>query len=205
VQINLTINADTPEEFRLALEAVIAGLPVKVANAPVTDYTVTAIPVPVRDPTNPFAPTETFESPCPPADEAVAEVKAAAPKTRKSKKDAEPIVEAKVETPAPASVGNLPDAVAKSSALDILRECFAMETTEGGAEGAKLVKALMAEMGVDKFVKVPEAQGNALLAKATAVKAKLTGTTETPAPVSQEDEGEPEPEAEEAGEVELAF
>jgi hypothetical protein len=200
VQINLTITADTPEELRSALEAIIAGLPVPAHAA----YFVPAITL-QTDPARLQQMAMTLQVN---ANDANAKAAAAKPastrKTNKPKADAEPIVEAKVETPAPASVGNLPDAVAKSSALDILRECFAMETTEGGAEGAKLVKALMAEMGVDKFVKVPEAQGNALLAKATAVKAKLTGTTETPAPVPQEDEGEPEPEAEEAGD-DIAF
>ena len=196
MQITLTILADSPDELRDALTAVIVGLPAKVASAPMTDYAVTATPAP-----------------------AVPDVKdiAAKPSTRKtakSKSDAEPIAETKTipaqqraaeeaalkAVAAPAVAASvMTDAQAKSAALDILRECFALETTEGGAEGAKLVKKLMAEMGVDKFVKVPEAQGNTLYTKALAVKQVLTGSAEEPQDAAQD----PEPEPEDT--VELAF
>jgi hypothetical protein len=160
VQITLNIIADTFDELHDAL-AEIARKVGKGSDVP-TPYTITAAPMPL----SPGVGVSLEDKP------------AKAPRAKK--------VEA-APAPAPAPlVPGVSQKDAKAQALDILRECFALEKAPGDALGTKKVKALMAEMGVDKFVKVPDERGSELLQRALEIKSSLTGSASAEIDTSQD-------------------
>jgi hypothetical protein len=162
VQITLNIIADTFDELHDAL-AEIARKVGKGSDVP-TPYTITAAPMPL----SPGVGVSLEDKP------------AKAPRAKK-------VEAAPAPAPAPAPlVPGVSQKDAKAQALDILRECFALEKAPGDALGTKKVKALMAEMGVDKFVKVPDERGSELLQRALEIKSSLTGSASAEIDTSQD-------------------
>ncbi len=212
MRFNISIYADSSEELKEALLAAAAALPASIAGFPAkAGFTISVTPdafsgAPALGQAQAQAPATPTAKP------------AGATTTRKAAppKETAPAAEVKTEPKAdPVAVATTAKALtpkeAKEAALDILRDCFAIEKTPGDGYGAKAVKALQADLGVDKFIKVPDERGQELLDKAQKLKAELTGSATQDAsedPFGGSDDAVPageEGESESVGEEELAY
>jgi hypothetical protein len=64
---------------------------------------------------------------------------------------------------------------AKALALDILRVCFNIEVAEGTRFDASQVRDIRNEMGVEKFILVPDERAGELLDRSLSLLAELAG------------------------------
>jgi hypothetical protein len=188
MRFNLTIYADSAAELKAALKSITDNLPVPIfEDAGVSTFSIEAFSSKKKDADAPAQNAPATDAAI--RDAAVRdEAKPATRGSRKAKATTEgDAAETKAPEPEPETPTTIAPKEAKDQALDILRECFELEHKPGDAAGAKAVKALQNEMGVTKFVQVPDERGVELLDKAKKLRATFGATsTDAGAPVGDE-------------------